>query len=186
MTQLLLWDYGTGPAVQDAVRVGTDYGSVVGLEIVGAPNASPNKTVYAGTTVTLSTTYAGLNTGPYPMTFQWLSNSVPLTDATNTTLVLTSTTTNFTADYSLAAANFFGTITSAVTHVTVNPASPVTIVQQPVSTTRYVGSPSASFTVYVDGTPPFTYQWKHAGTNIQSAVTTSAQANTLVLPRLRS
>jgi hypothetical protein len=182
MTQLLLWDYGTGPAVQDAVRVGTDYGSVVGLEIVGAPNASPNKTVYAGTTVTLSTTYAGLNTGSYPATFQWLSNSVPLTDATNTTLVLTGTTTNFTADYSVMAANSFGTTTSAVTHVTVNPASPVTIVQQPVSTTRYVSSPSASFTVSVDGTPPFTYQWQHAGTNIQSAVTTSAEVNTLVLP----
>lgn len=182
MTRLLLWDYGTGPAVQDAVRVGTDYGSVVGLEIVGSPNASPNKTVYAGTTVTLSTTYAGLNTGTYPMTFQWLSNSVPLTDATNATLVLTGTTTNFTADYSLAAANVFGTITSAVTHLVVDPATPVFITAQPVSTTRYLGSPSASFTVAVDGTPPYTYQWKHAGTNIQSAVTASAMNNTLVLP----
>ncbi|MEY4916946.1 MAG: hypothetical protein RL616_859 [Verrucomicrobiota bacterium] len=182
MTQLLLWNYGTGPSVQDAVRVGTDYGSAVGLEIVGAPNASPGTTVYAGTPVTFSTTYVGLNSGTYPMTFQWLSNSVPLTDATNATIVLTGTTTNFTANYSLAAANSFGTTTSAVTHLTVNPAAPVTIVQQPVSTTRYVGSPSASFTVSVDGTPPFTYQWQHAGTNIQSAVTTSAQANTVVLP----
>jgi hypothetical protein len=182
MTRLLLWNYGTGPAVQDAVRVGTDYGSVVGLEIIGAPNASPSKIVYAGTTVTLSTTFAGLNTGPFPLTFQWLSNNVPLTDATNASLILANTTPNFSADYSLAAANSFGSITSAVTHVTVNPASPVKLVQQPASTTRYLGSPSASFTVVVDGTPPFTYQWKHAGTNILSAVTTSAQANTVVLP----
>ena len=182
MTQLLLWNYGTGPAVQDAVRVGTDYGSAVGLEIVGAPNAVPGKTVYAGTTVTLSSTYAGLNTGPNPMTFQWLSNNVPLTDATNATLVLAGTTTNFTADYSLAAANPFGSITGAVTHLTVNPASPVTIIRQPISTFRYVGSPSASFTVVVDGTPPFTYQWKHAGTNILSPVTTSDETNTVVLP----
>ena len=182
MTQLLVWEYGTGPAVQDALRVGTDYGSAIGLEIVGAPVVSPGPTVYAGTPVTFSTTYAGLNTTPFPMSYQWLSNSVTLPDATNATLALTDTTTNFTADYTLAVSNSYGMITSAVTHLTVKPAVPVFITAQPVSATRYLGSPAATFTVAVDGTPPFTYQWQHAGTNIQSATTTSAMTNTLLLP----
>ena len=183
MKQLLVWEYDTGPAIQDGIRVGTSWGDVVGLEIIGAPKASPASTVYAGTTVTLSTTYAGLNNTSFPMTYQWLSNSVALDPtATNATLVLSGTTTNFTADYSLVAANSYGMVTSAVTHVTVNPATPAFITAQPVSITRYQGSPTANFTVGVDGTPPYTYQWKHAGTNIQSAVTTSVQTNELVLP----
>ena len=125
MTQLLVWQYGTGPSIQDGVRVGTAWSDVVGLEIIGAPNASPHSTVYAGTPVTLSTLYAGLNTTPFPMTYQWLSNSVALDPtATNATLVLTSTTPAFTADYSLVAGNAYGMLTSAVTHVTVNPAVP--------------------------------------------------------------
>jgi hypothetical protein len=181
MTRLLLWQYGTGPSVQDAIRVGTAYGDVIGLEIVGAPNASPGKTVYAGTPVTFSSTYAGLNTGIYPMTYQWLSNGVPITDATSATLVLTDPTTSSTADYSLAAANSFGTITSAVTHLTVNPAVGVFITKQPVPTTRYLGAPSATFTVAVDGTPPYAYQWHHAGTNIQSATVTSDMTNVLTI-----
>lgn len=183
MKNFLLWEYGTGPAVMDAVRVGTSYGDAIGLEIVGAPNATPGSTVYAGTAVTLSTTFAGLNTTPFPISYQWLSNSVPLDPtATNATYALTGTTTNFTADYSLAVANSYGMITSAVTHLTVLPATPVYITSQPVSITRYLNSPKATFTVGVNGTPPYAFQWKHAGTNIQSSVTTSALGNTLMLP----
>ena len=183
MTQLLVWEYGTGMAVQDAIRVGTTWGDAIGLEIVGAPVASPSSTVYAGTTLTLATTYAGLNTSTFPLTYQWLSNSVPVDPtATNATLVLAGTTTNVTADYTLSVANSYGAITSAVTHVTVNPAVPPFVKAQPVSITRYLGSPAATFTAVVDGTPPFGLQWKHAGTNIQPAVVTSAQTNQLVLP----
>jgi len=185
MKQLLVWQYGTGPAIQDGIRVGTSWSDVVGLEVIGAPIASPASTFYAGTSVTLSTLYAGLNTTPFPMTYQWLSNSVALdSTATNATLVLSGTTTNFTANYSVAVSNSYGMITSAVTLVTVEPATPVFITSQPVSLTRYVGSPTAALTVTANGTPPFTYQWKHAGTNIQSAVTTPALSNTLALPPL--
>jgi Concanavalin A-like lectin/glucanases superfamily len=165
MTRLLAWQYGTGPSVQDAIRLGTTYGDAVGLEIVGAPNANPGTTVYAGTAVTFSITYAGLNTGPVPMTYQWFSNGVPVIDATNATLALASTTTDSTADYILAVSNLYGMITSAVTHLTVNPAVRVFVTAQPASINRYVGG-SASFTVGVDGTPPFGLQLKHAGTNV--------------------
>ena len=74
MTQLLVWEYGGGTGVQDALRVGTTWSDVIGLEVVGAPQATPASTVYAGTTVTLSQS-AGLNNGTYPMLFQWYWNA---------------------------------------------------------------------------------------------------------------
>jgi hypothetical protein len=180
MTQLLLWAYGSGPARLDAIRVGTSYGDVIGLELIGAPKGNPGNTVYAGTTVTLSQS-GGLNTASFPMSFQWRSNSIALTDATNSTLVLTSPTTNYTADYSVVVSNYYGTLTSAVTHVTVNPAGAPFITVQPAAMSRYLGASTATLSVVVDGTPPFTYQWKHANTNIQSATTTSSGTNTLTL-----
>jgi len=180
MTQLLVWMHG--PNVEyDAIRVGTTYGDVIGFELIGTPQAAPSVTNYAGTTVTISQN-AALNSTTFPMSFQWLSNGVPLTDETNASLVLTAPTTNYTADYSVIATNYYGMATSAVTHITILPAIPPVIKVQPVSITRYTGSPAAAFSVVVDGTPPFTFQWQHAGTNIYSAVTATAVTNTLLLP----
>lgn len=181
MTRLLAWQYGTGPSVQDAIRVGTEYGDVIGLETIGAPVGNPGLTVYEGTTVTLSQN-AKLNTSVFPMTFQWLSNSIPLTDSTNSTLVLTNTTTAFTADYSVVVNNYYGTRTGGVSHVTFNPAVKPFFVTQPVSISRYVGAPQATLSVVVDGTPPFGFQWHHAGTNYQSATSTAAVTNILTIP----
>jgi hypothetical protein len=172
MTDLLVFMHGTGGSDYDAIRVGTTYGDAIGLELVGAPSGSPGNTVYAGTTVTLSQ-IARLNTGPFPMAFQWRSNSVDILDATNATLVLTNTTTSFTADYSVAVSNFYGMLTSAVTHVTILPAVKPFFTAQPASTARYLGSPTATFTVGVDGTPPMSFQWKHAGTNIPAPAGTN-------------
>ncbi len=178
MTQLLVWQYGNGPSVQDALRVGTTWADAMGLELIGAIKATPGSTVYAGTTVTLSQS-AALNTGTYPMTFQWYSNSVPLTDMTNSTLVLTTPTTDFTADYSIVAANFFGSLTN-VLHVTINPAVPPFFTALPASITRSVNG-TATFTVGVDGTPPFGLQLKHSGTNLPGVATQLAGPGTATL-----
>jgi hypothetical protein len=169
MKQLVVWEYGTGPAILDAIRVGTTWGDAVGLEFIGPTTVSPKSTVYAGTTVSLSQ-LAALNDATYPMSLQWLSNSVPLTGATNSTLVLSNTVTTFTADYSEVASNYFGMITNT-THVTVLPAvKPFFTAQPDLVTPRYAGG-SVNVTVGVDGTPPFGLQLKHAGTNVIPAVT---------------
>jgi len=167
MKQLLVWQYGGGTGVLDALRVGTTYADVIGLEVMPL-NVSPTNTVYAGTTVTLSQS-AGLNNSTYPMTFQWYSNSVAIVDATNTSLVLTNAAANFTADYSIVAANSFGALTNLV-HVTVNPAVPPFFTSQPTPITRCVNG-MATFTVGVDGTAPFGLQLKHSGTNLPGVVT---------------
>ncbi|TAK94021.1 MAG: hypothetical protein EPO07_17345 [Verrucomicrobia bacterium] len=182
MTQLLVWMHGTGASEYDAIRVGTSYGDVIGFELIGAPQGSPANTNYAGTTVTISQN-AGLNTGPIPMSFQWRSNGVDIVDATNATLVLTGPTTDYSANYSVAASNYYGSGTSPETYIMFLPAVPpfFTMQPQPVALSRYVGASSATFTVAVDGTPPYTYQWEHAGTNIGSPTTTTAMTNTLTI-----
>lgn len=179
MTRLLLWGYGTGAALLDGIRVGTSYGDVIGLELAGHPTANPGSTIYAGTDVTLGAN-AGLNTGAFPMTFQWSSNNVAILDATNSTLALTNPTTAFTADYSVVVNNYYGTLTNQI-HLTVNAAVAPFFVAggKPVSTSRFVGAPTALFTAVVDGTPPFAYQWKYAGTNVGSVTVTSQKTNTL-------
>lgn len=183
MTHLLVWMHGTGASEYDAVRVGTTYGDVIGFELIGSPVGSPANTVYAGTTVTISQN-AGLNTGPVPMSFQWRSNGVDIVDATNATLVLVNPTADMTANYSVTLSNFYGgPVTSPETLLTINPGIAPVFDQQTSPTTliRYAGAPSAQFSVVVNGTPPFTYQWQHAGTNIGSATTTANVTNTLTI-----
>jgi len=181
MTQLLVWMHGVN-VEYDAIRMGTSFGDVVGLELIGGPVASPTNTVYAGTTVTISQN-AQVNSASTPMTYQWLSNSIAwdLT-ATNASLILSNTTTDFTANYSVIVSNNFGMLTSAPVHVTFLPTTPVFFTSKPTSISRYIGAAQASFTTFVDGTPPYTYQWIHAGTNFGAPITTASQSNTLTLP----
>jgi len=183
MTHLLVWMYGTGASEYDAIRVGTTWGDAIGFELIGAPQGSPANTVFEGVTVTISQN-AGLNSGSIPMSFQWRSNGVDIVDATNATLVLVNPTTAYTANYSVTVSNFYGgPVTSPETLITINPGiKPIYVLQpQPAALARYAGAPSAQFSVVVDGTPPFTYQWQHAGTNIGSATTTADVTNTLTV-----
>ena len=185
MTHLLVWMHGNN-VEYDALRIGTTYGDVIGLELIGKPVATPSSTVYAGTDVVLAQD-AGVNSGNTPMSYQWLSNSVAIDTIANpsaatASLVLTNTTTAFTADYSVIVSNYFGMLTSAVTHATFLPTTPVFFTAKPTAITRYLGGSQAAFTATVNGTPPYTYQWKHAGTNYGPATTTPDTTNTLVLP----
>jgi hypothetical protein len=181
MTQLLVWMHGNN-VEYDAIRVGTTFADVVGLETIGKPSANPGSTAFAGTTVTLSE-IAQVNSANTPMSYQWLSNSVALDlTATNGSLVLTNTTVAMSANYSLVVSNYFGQMTSPPVQVTFLPAAPPTNISWPVSITRYLGSPTAAFTVVVDGTPPYTFQWYHGSSPYGAATISSSQTNTLTLP----
>jgi hypothetical protein len=183
MTHLLVWMHGNNVLEYDAIRVGTTYGDVIGFELIGAPKGTPANTVFEGVDVTISQN-TGLNTGAVPMAFQWRSNGVDIVDATNATLVLVNPTADLTANYSVTVSNFYGgPVTSPETLITINPGvEPFFVSQpQPVALTRYDGAPTAQFSVTVNGTPPFTYQWQHAGTNIGVATTTANVTNALTI-----
>jgi hypothetical protein len=183
MTHLLVWMHGQNVLEYDAIRVGTTYGDVVGFELIGAPVGSPSNTVYEGVDVTI-TQNVGINSGSIPMSFQWRSNGVDIVDATNATLVLANPTASMTANYSVTVSNYYaGPVSSPQTLITINPGVVPFFVSQPnpVALARYAGAPSAQFSVVVNGTPPFTYQWQHAGTNIGTATTTATVSNTLTV-----
>ncbi len=75
--------------------------NVVPPEIV---SQTSGKTVLAGGSPQLT----AVVTGGLPLNYQWTSNSVPIPGATASTLVLSNSTTNFSATYGLTVTNVFG------------------------------------------------------------------------------
>jgi hypothetical protein len=110
--------------------------SVVATLSVNTPvapsiNTQPqNQTVTEGQGASFSVTAAGTP----PLSYQWYFNTnSPLANATNSTLGLSGVSTNDAGGYSVVVANNYGSITSAIASLTVNPAptngGPVQILQ---------------------------------------------------------
>ncbi|NBV25406.1 MAG: hypothetical protein EBS05_26265, partial [Proteobacteria bacterium] len=120
------------------------------------------QTVMAGSNVTLSVVAAG----SMPFSFQWRSNSMPIANATNGTVILANTQTNFSATYTLVITNAFGSVTSnpAVLDVQVPPQ----IIQSPLPSV-WVEGVEAKLTVGATGSP-LTYEWLKNGSAITGAV----------------
>lgn len=117
-----------------------------------------NQTVLRGSNATFVVAATGTGT----LSYQWRTNTINILSATNTSYTVTnaqpSNATNFTA----VVANAFGSVTSAVTTLTVN-FSP-SISAQPQSQTVASGG-NASLVVVAAGTPSPTYQWRSNGIN---------------------
>ena len=131
---------------------------------ITTPPAS--QTVTEGATVQF-TVVAG---GTAPFTYQWRKGTTPLgntgiiTGALSDTLTLTGVALADAGSYDVVVTNAGGSATSAAATLTVNPTLlPPAITSQPVSQSAPAGG-SASFSVGVSGTAPFTYQWRKAGT----------------------
>jgi hypothetical protein len=107
--------------------------------------------------------------GTPTLTYRWRSNGVNLADGGSVSgsgtsnLMLSTTTTNAAASYTVVVANSYGSVTSSVAALTV--LAPPTIFSQPVSLSVVSGSP-ASFSVGAAGTAPLSYQWQFDGTNL--------------------
>jgi hypothetical protein len=143
------------------------YSTSVGLALAPVllsdpPVISPATTIYASTTFTISANIAG----SLPMTYQWRKGGVVV--GTSQDYTKTSATLADNGNYDVIARNAYGSVTSSVATVVINPAEPPAIVQQPVTRSVYAGG-NASFTFEASGTSPLSYQWKKAGVNIVGA-----------------
>lgn len=138
-------------------------GSPLAPEIFSDPVlASPTNNVFATTTFTLSVDVGGAQ----PMTYQWYKDGNPVSGATQATYTKVNCTTSDSGNYTVKVVNTYGNAeTYSPLTMTIDPASPPTIVRQPVSRTGYVGG-DFSFDVVLTGTTPFTYQWKRGGVNL--------------------
>jgi hypothetical protein len=123
-------------------------------------------TVSYGDNATFNVTAAGAGA----LSYQWLSNGIPILNATNSSLALNSVTDAAAADYSVTVQNSDGPTTSAPAHLTVIVAPDIT--SQPASILTSAGKPLA-LNVSVRGRAPFNYQWQKDGVNISGATSSS-------------
>ena len=124
-----------------------------------------SKTVNPGTMVTFS----AAATGTAPLSFQWRKGGAPIDGATNATLSITAAEADE-GTYDVLVTNVVGPVASNAAVLSVNDPVQFTAPPQP-----QVVNPngSATFTVSVSGTGPFTYQWRKGGNPIGGA--TSAE-----------
>jgi sugar lactone lactonase YvrE len=120
--------------------------------------------------------------GSAPLAFQWSKNGSAIAGATAASY-LTPPTTNADsgATFAVTITNAVGSATSASATLTVTP-SPVapSIVTQPQSVIVVLDS-TATFTVVVQGTAPFTYQWQRNGADLAGAVGATYQLSPATL-----
>lgn len=103
-----------------------------------------------------SATFSVQATNRPPFVYRWSKNGTILTNATNSTLTISSVTTNDAGTYSVLVQNIYGSVGVSAT-LTVNQPTPI-ITTQPQSQTVAIGTP-ISLSVQATNYPPFTYQW---------------------------
>jgi hypothetical protein len=146
--------------------------SIVALTVTAEPviMVQPtSKTVNQGTTVTFAVSVVGTA----PLSYQWQTNGIDLTDggrisgATSATLTITNAqTTDNATNYRVVVSNIAGTTNSANAALTVLSA-PVILVQ-PTDQGVAVGA-TATFTVAASGATPMHYQWQLYGQDLANA-----------------
>lgn len=154
------------------------------IVVAAAPNSAPvvtrppsSVTSVVGGTASLFVTFTGT---PAP-TIQWLKDGTVIDGATSATLVLSNISVANAGNYTVTLTNSLGTVTSAATTVTVNPAPAApTFTSSPVAQAATAGG-SLTLTAAATGIPTPTLQWFKNGVAIDGA--TDA---TLVLANLQA
>jgi len=116
--------------------------------------------------------------GTAPFAYQWLSNSTPIPDATNSTVIIQNVTPSSVGDYQAIITNAWGSITSSIATLSL-PVSPM-ITNQPTDETVPIGG-AASFVVGAGGSPPLAYQWYFSTSTLLAAGTNAALSFSPVL-----
>ena len=157
-----------------SVVVTNIYGSVTSsnavLVISGvAPSIltqSASKSVGVGSNVTFTVSAAGSS----PLSYQWNLNGSPLSNATNTSLILTNAQIVQSGSYTVVVTNAFGSATSS--NIVLDVYSAPSILTQPTGKTVVIGS-NVIFSVSAVGSTPLFYQWNLNGSPINNATNTA-------------
>ncbi len=166
---------GTNQAGNYTVKVVNSYGNVTSSNatlIVALPpvitTQPTNRMVAATSNATFSVTVSSLSA----LSYQWQQNGTNLINggkfsgATNSTLTITSVSSNEAAIYSVAITNLAGNVTSSNATLTV--IYPPVITAQPLGQRLVLGN-GVAFNVAVSGTAPFHYQWRFNAGNLLNA-----------------
>ena len=120
-------------------------------------------------------TFSVTATGNGPLAYQWRFNGTNLTDASATSYTRTNAQLIDAGSYSVLVSDSNGTTLSLDALLTIN--TPPIITNQPQDQVVWVGQ-TATFSVGVSGTEPFSYQWQFQGYPLPEATNSSyAQTN---------
>lgn len=151
--------------------------SCSGVSIITHP---VSQSAITGTTKTFTVTASGTS----PFTYQWRKNGSNISGATSSSYTTPTLTLSDNGNaYSCYVTNCSGnnnTTSNSATLTVTNSCSGVSISNQPQSQSATVGNTS-TFSVTVNGTAPFTYQWRKNGSNISGATSSSYTTPTLTL-----
>jgi hypothetical protein len=123
--------------------------------------------------------------GTEALSYQWRFNGANIDGANSAVLRLSSVTAESAGNYSVAVSNGAGNAVSNAAALSVSAGTPAavapSIVTQPAAVTVNVGN-TATFAVGVDGTGPFTFQWRRDGVNVAGANSASLTFSAVALP----
>lgn len=160
--EVALFETGLGQGSIRSLYYAAMGASTAPVMVTDPPVLEPATTIYTTTAFTITPDISGA----LPMSYVWRKDGVVV--GTSRVFSKTAATLADAGSYSVTASNAFGTVTSASVTVSINPAEPASITQQPVARPVYLGG-TAKLSVEASGTAPLTYQWKKAGVNIPGA-----------------
>ncbi len=170
MDDISIWDKALQPSSIRKLASGISPKAVVDSPATEPPTitAHPtNTTAVLGDLASFSVSARGAGI----LTFQWHKGGAALAGATNNPFAIPAVSLADAGEYSVVVANAFGSATSHVAQLVVDPGVPA-IVTQPASMTRRVGT-VATFSVLATGAQPLNYQWFKGGTAIPGATGTN-------------
>ncbi|MGC8743071.1 MAG: immunoglobulin domain-containing protein [Verrucomicrobiia bacterium] len=145
-----------------SIAVGDGYCMALYLEPVKIVAHPQNQNVVAGGTVNFIVSA----TGSQPITYQWKHQGTNLPGATNYILTLSNVQSNRAGSYTVVVGNAVSSTESQA--ATLNVWVPPVITVQPTNQSVPLGG-AAQFSITVQGTSPFYYQWRKNGTDIPGA-----------------
>jgi purine nucleoside phosphorylase len=122
-----------------------------------------------------SASFSVVASGTALLSYQWTRNGTALAGASTSALTLANVQTTDAGSYTVVVANAAGSVTGAVTTLTV--LIPPAITTQPQAQTVIVGQ-SATFSVVATGSAPLGYQWSRNGTAVSGATNSMLTLNT--------
>lgn len=146
----------------------------------GSPTPPTISTQPASLTATNggSATFSVTASGSATLSYQWRTNGIVLSGATNSTLSLTGITTNHAGSYSVVITNSAGSITSSTATLTV--LVPPSITTEPAGQSVTEGA-NVSLSVVAAGTSPLSYRWRKNGTTVSAATNSTLNFATIAL-----
>ncbi|MBI5688643.1 MAG: immunoglobulin domain-containing protein [Verrucomicrobia bacterium] len=148
-------------AIAAALRVKVDGQTATGAPVIVTPPVA--QTAVVGGSVTFAVTA----TGDAPLAYQWFKDDAEIAGATTSSLTLNNVQAASLGNYFVVVTNGVGSATSAPAALVITGLPPV-ITGQPQAVSAAAGS-TVALAVTAAGSPPLSYQWRKAGSDLPGA-----------------